>query len=590
MVDITLNNSNIPFLLNGTGSLQVAANVPDLTQPIPPSNDNLAQLTFSGSGSQSFTIGAADSVKLGIDASASVQLVPIWSTSSSANIALLQPYNLQNYFDPTENHATNMLLLFLCGGKFDDNVDAKFQYTTLSAEVTLAAGADASYALLVACDKSKPAGDAIADFFKELKLPQNIDGPLQPDEMIAFGYGGYLNLGATLGVGYQLSGGQSFNVGTLDANETYDFSLGGKVTLGAGISGRFNVTVYGGANGWAHVVVHKGRQSNITIAADVNAAVQFSENGLPGSSQDFISAVLGIKSKNWINLFNQAIKWTDFATLQQNLDDLAQTYISEYIGKAFTALQDNAEFSALMAKFQQVVNSYNNAGNDAVTLFDRYYNVATSAIDSQLTDAVSAIKAATSWDDLKSKLNSDAGGVLWEVVNQITKGDPLGWILGQISICGTPVSLGLLQTEVDKVTSLIENDANAEILKVIALAKSEFPLDKFLTKLNGINLQTLQTLADQKTIGFVERIIGQTIKGLNGSDLQKALDKLNSALTDIQNFINTAYSKFQEALNQTYQFQLHAGYSRTAVNDVLIDIELNLNTPEGVALMNGRRR
>src|SRR5262249_37449523 len=159
--------------------------------------------------------------------------------------------------------------------------------------------------------------------------------------------------------------------------------------------------------------------------------------------------------------------------------------IEQYIGKAFTELQNNPELAALMTKFQQVVNSYNNVGNDAITLFDKYFNIATNAVNQQLTDALNAIKSVTTWDGLKARLNNEVGDVLWEVVNQLTIGDPLGWILGLVKIDGQPVTLATLQAKVQQVEDLIDNTAHAEIRKVIALAKSQFPLDKFLTQLNG---------------------------------------------------------------------------------------------------------
>ena len=594
MADLTLSKNNLPFLLGGNGSLTVSVPQIDLTQKLDESTTSLLSVNFSATGGKSFTVGTPGSVKLAIGASANAQLTPLWA-SSTGGMSALQPYDvsgitLENFFIPPPQNADKMLLFFNCGAKFDASVGAKFQYSTLSASVTLGAGADASYALLGSCDKNKPAAAAIIDFFKDLKLPENIDGPMPPGQMIAFTYGGYLSLGASIGVGYQIAGGKSFDIGNLSLNEKYNFSLAAKVAVGAKVAGRYNITVYSLPEGWARVVVHKAKQSDITIAADVGVNAQFTGTGLPDSSQDFISAVLGLKAKNWINLFNAAIKWTDFKTLEQNLDDLAKSYIEQYIGKGFTALQNNPELAALMTKFQQVVNSYNNVGNDAITLFDKYFNIATNAVNQELNDALNAIKSVTTWDGLKARLNNEVGNVLWEVVNQLTIGDPLGWVLGLVKIDGQPVTLATLQAKVQQVEDLIDNKAHEEIRKVIALAKSQFPLDKFLTQLNGISFQKLQSLADAKAVGFAERVIGQTVKGLSDTDLAKAATKLNTALNKIQDFTNTAYGKFKEVLNQTIQFQLQAGYSRTAIDEALVDIELNLNTPKGVSLMSAAGR
>src|SRR5205085_5066361 len=146
MADLNLTKEHLPFLLNGIGTLHVAAKGVDLMQPIKPSDDDLAQLTFSGSGAVPFTV-AAGNVNLGIDNQLTARLLTLWPGSSQANKSLLQPYGLENYFDSAENQ-NKVLLLFLCGESLGGKIDAKFAYTDLSAEVTLSAGADASYALL----------------------------------------------------------------------------------------------------------------------------------------------------------------------------------------------------------------------------------------------------------------------------------------------------------------------------------------------------------------------------------------------------------------------------------------------------------
>jgi len=585
MPNVDLTKSDLPFLFGGDSTLHIAANVPGLDQQLTPGDADLFTLGFNASTGHTFALGTSDSLKLAFDAGTTARMVPLWSSSSKDRLELLEPLGLQDYFAGTD-HNNQLLMLFLCGGNANASAVGKFNYSFLSVDTSLKAGADASYTLVRSFPADTKAGSLITDFLSGLRLPANVNAPLKADEAIVFEYGGYVKLGASIGAGYQLSGGQSIKIGDLDLSEKYDFSLAGKLSLGASVAGRFRVEVRPGTDpGWARVVVRKSRDRAFSIAADVSASAKFEQEGLPGSPDEFISAIIGLKAKNWINVFDQARKWTDFNKLEENLDLLAKSYIERYTGKAFSELADRTNLDELVNKFGEVVKSYNSIDNHAVTLFDRYFDVAKNAVDGQLTQALNDIKSATSWDNLKSKLNSDAGGVLWDAVNQFTSGDPLGWALGHAHIDGKPVTLDTLKEQVDKVFTLIQDDSHKEIRKVIALAKAEFPLDPFLKKLDGINFVELRNLADTKLVGFVERLIGRTIQGLNNSDLSKAVTKLHKVLDGIKSFETTAYAKFQQALNQTYSFNLHAEYSRATAQTALIEFELDLTKNDGKRLM-----
>src|SRR5688572_7809236 len=84
---------------------------------------------------------------------------------------------------------------------------AKFKYSLLSANVSLEAGADAQYALIRSYPAATTVELALRNFFHELRLPANVAGPLDEDEVIVLEYGGYLKLGASVGFGYEMGGG-----------------------------------------------------------------------------------------------------------------------------------------------------------------------------------------------------------------------------------------------------------------------------------------------------------------------------------------------------------------------------------------------
>lgn len=587
MPKIELTKADIPFWSGGSGSLSVQANIANLDQPLTPSNNDLFSLDFNIAGGQSFAIGSADSVKLGIEAGTNTRLIPLWSSSSAERLKLLEDYGLQDYFDAHRNHDNRLLMLLTSGANADASINGKYNYSVLSLKASLKAGADAGYAMLRSFPADIPARIVITDFFRGLRLPANVTEPLASDEMIVFEYGGYLRFGASLGIGYEMSGASSFEINQLQFAEKYAFSLIGRLSLGASVAGRFKVEVrQGTSEGWARVVVRKSRAKAFSVAADVTATTVFEQEGLPEAPDEFLSAIIGLKSKNWLNMLSQIHDLTDFTKLENQLDELAKSYIERFTEKAFDTLADRTQLDEALGKINRVVDAYNDLGNHAVTLFDRYFDTARNEVDNRLESALQIIKDAADWSNLKDELNGGVNGILWDVVNQLTEGDLLGWMLGNIEIGGRSInSLDEIKHRADKGLSLIRDEPHAAIRRAIALAKAEFPLDGFLQELGSIDWVELKNLSDRRLIGFVERLIGKSINNLSNSELGKVVTKFHQVLDAIENFKTTAYGKIKEALNQSLRFQLHAEYSRATEQKALIDFELDLTTDAGKRLM-----
>lgn len=587
MPNIELTKTDIPFWSGGGGSLRVQAGIADLDQQLAPSDDDLFSLNFDIAGNHSFAIGAPDSVKLGIEAGADTRLIPLWSSSSAERLKLLEDYGLQDYFDPPRHHDNRLLMLLVSGAGVDSSVGGKHNYSVLSMEASLKAGADAGYALLRSYPADTPARAVITDFFRGLRLPANVGEPLADDEMIVFEYGGYLRFGASLGIGYEMSGASSFEINQLQFAEKYAFSLIAKLSVGASVAGRFKVEVrQGSSHGWARVVVRKSRAKAFSVAADVTAAIVFEQEGLPEAPDEFLSAIIGLNSKNWLNMLSQIHDSTDFNKLENQLDELAKSYIEKFTAKAFDTLADQTQLDEALARINRVVDAYNDLGNHAVTLFDRYFDKAQDKVDDNLESALQTIKDAADWNSLKDEMNGGRNVILWDVVNQLTEGDPLGWMLGSIDIGNHSIdSLDEIKRRADKGLALIRDRAHTEIRRAIALAKAEFPLDGFLQQLDSINWVELKSLTDRRLVGFVERLIGKSIDNLSNSELGKVVTKFHETLDAIENFKIVAYRKIKEALDQSFQFQFHAEYSRATEQKALIDFELDLTTDAGKRLM-----
>ena len=61
-----------------------------------------------------------------------------------------------------------------------------------------------------------PARTVLPAFFREMRLPEQLDRAPEPGESISLRYGGYLRLGAQAAVGYKLAGTRSLSVGELE--------------------------------------------------------------------------------------------------------------------------------------------------------------------------------------------------------------------------------------------------------------------------------------------------------------------------------------------------------------------------------------
>jgi hypothetical protein len=246
------------------------------------------------------------------------------------------------------------------------------------------------------------------------------------------------------------------------------------------------------------------------------------------------------------------------------------------------------EFAGFLQTVQKVVNSYENLDNSAITLFDRYF----TKLD-VLTSKLNQLAALKSWGQLKGEINND----LWDVVQQLTGGDPLGWILGQIQIPGpngqpvTGPSLQQLADRVKQTQSLIQDDAHSEIRKLITLAKSSFGLDGFFQQLNQIDsIPKLKALAEEKLGDFVERLLGKTIDQMSNSELGKAVTRIHQVLASVQGFEDKLYAQFKTAANQSVSLDLHAEYNRSTAQDSLIDLLINVSTPQGQQLLQAAGR
>ncbi|MFN8007600.1 MAG: hypothetical protein U0V70_11355 [Terriglobia bacterium] len=182
-------------------------------------------------------------------------------------------------------------------------------------------------------------------------------------------------------------------------------------------------------------------------------------------------------------------------------------------------------------------------------LFDRYFDPATGEVDRRLEEALQAIQNATSWEGLRPKTDE----ILWDIIQQLTDGDILGWMAGSIELDGQEVeSLTEIKRRATKTIDLLNNPSYQGIRDLIGLAKSHFRLDSLLQELSRIDWHALRVMADRRLTGFVERLIGQSLEKLSDSELAKAMERFHQSLMSVDQFKNTLYGKPKATLDQTF--------------------------------------
>jgi hypothetical protein len=578
MPSISLTRADIPFLLGGTGTLTVNTGSLALNSPVPSDGSALFDVAFKASGADTMTLGQAGTVKIGVSTSASARGIAVFRTSTGASKGLLEAQQLGAFFEDPSN-ADRMVVAFDLGASAAASAAATFVYQPLTATVTVDAGADGGYSYLRAFDRSTPLGKVLPAFFASMKLPEQLTQPPQAGEAVSLRYGGYLRLGAEVAAGYELAGTKAFSVSQLALSERYRLSILGKIGLSAGVAGRFAITVTAGDRaGWARVRVTRHRASDLRVAADVTVDFANELDGLPADPYEFLGAVLGVNGKSFVNVLQRVRELGKYDTVSAAIDGLAKLYLGELIGRGFDILAAKTSFDEFLARVNRVVTSYETLEDRAVALFDRYFDQLPV-----LTDFLDALVSldARDLEDLRGRLTP----VLFNILSQLSDGDPLGFLLGRIVLKGEEVdSLPELKGRARSVLALIRDEAHKDIRDAIAAAKKSFRADVLFREAAKIDtVDELKALATDKVGLFVSRLVGRSLD--SSANVKAAFDELKLVLSTMDTFTSNLFKAVREATGAAYRLGLHAEYSRATERDALVDVSINLGDPQGAPML-----
>ncbi len=580
MQEFTIEKSDIPLWSKGNGSFVVRANVDDASKPLPVSDAPLLDASFKVDGGQDVQLGNNRSAALAVKAETDARIVPIWKDHSTAAGDLVATYDLNDALTDE-----NMLLAFILGANADVSAAGSFRYNVLNAGASLEAGADASMVQVRAFPRTTTLRDSVTSLLQGLQLPSLIAHPPAKGEVVALEFGGFLNAGINASAGFQMQGSHSFDARELKLSETYALNLIGKLNVGARLAGRFSVRVTQGSTpGWARVVVRRSRESEFQVIADLNVDAKLDTAGLGQSGKEFLGALIGVKPMNWLNLIDSAADEAgsiqSLDALKAKLDPLAGDFISKYVGKSVDTLLP-AEGKALLARLEKVVTSYRNLDSSAVALFDKYFG----KLDTLAPVLQTLVSGAFSWESVKGEVDP----VLWNAVETLTDGDPVGWLLGVIPGTGLP-SLDELKKRAGGALSLIQDGPHEDLRGVIALAKNEFGLDPFLNILDSVDTpDKLKTMLSKEATHFVDRLLNLELDKLPPDKLQQAF-KLVKQIVDKKNeFWNKFDTILQEAASQSLGLAIEAAYTSSRGRKALIDLEIRLEDENQHPVTEGQR-
>ncbi|MCI0524098.1 MAG: hypothetical protein L0Y75_02450, partial [Acidobacteria bacterium] len=278
----------------------------------------------------------------------------------------------------------------------------------------------------------------------------------------------------------------------------------------------------------------------------------------------------------------RAQEYSSLDKLEEKLTPMIKGFVHEWsidlIGKALSdeTLQD------FLKTAQKVVATYNEVDARILDLYHSYLDRIP-----QLRRALGMLAGVIDPEELAELSETDD-----DSEEEATPDALDAWEIAQL-LWGTSVYPLLLQNEefakfsqlARKAQAFLEEGATKPVRDFIARLKSATRLDPLFEKLGAIKTgDQLKQLGDAKLQELAGRLIGVAFDKIKKSGFNDAAKILQESLSKIEEFKNKWYARLSDAVSGKFTFDLHYAYTRAARNRELIDVELNLNRPEGRAL------
>ena len=451
-------------------------------------------------------------------------------------------------------------------------------------EFGLKAGSNVAYDRVCDYDATMTSLALLQDLVSGLALPQRTGTPAslpKAGELFVFSYGGFLDLTAALTAGYELFGHQGLTLRDLSTVVDYGLRLKGSVNVGFKFGGNFEIASRLGADpNSVRLTVKKARGFQADFAAAFQADAIAAVNGLPGTADEFLSALLGADVRRALEIFQKVRADADLDTLQKDVDKiLAKTVVNvanKWIGRAL----DQTNLKPFQDIVGRIVDEYRGVDQRLVNTVVQLYqdNVDQGTVD-RMTAALRKIIALNGREDLARLDDADAWKLLQRLGGNLT------------TLLSDDGALGQVQKVAQTALDFAEGRWQPQLRDLVNELKAQFHLDQVFDQLAGYATKDgLLRLTDVTLQGVVERLLGMAWEKIKTSDVAKAAADLKAALDRVDQFKETWYAKLGEALHQQFSLTANYAFTRATANDALIDVEIDVSTPAGQKLFDTAAR
>ena len=310
--------------------------------------------------------------------------------------------------------------------------------------------------------------------------------------------------------------------------------------------------------------------------ADAIAAV----NGLPGSADEFLSALLGADVRRALEIFQRIRADADLDTLQKDVDKILAKTVANVANKWIGRALDQTNLKPFQDIVGKIVDEYRGVDQRLVNTVVHLYqdNVDQGTVD-RMTAALRKIIALNGREDLAKLEDADA----WKLLTRL--GGNLTTLLSDDGALGEVKKVA--QTALD----FAEGRWQPQLRDLVNELKAQFHLDQLFGQLAGFATKDgLLRLTDVTLQGVVERLLGMAWEKIKTDDVVKAAAQLKAALDRVDQFKETWYAKLGEALHQQFSLTANYAFTRASANDALIDVEIDVSTPAGQKLFDTAAR
>jgi len=445
-------------------------------------------------------------------------------------------------------------------------------------EFGLKAGTNVAYDRVCEYDATMTSLALLQDLVSGLALPQRTGTPAslpKAGELFVFSYGGFLDLTAGLTAGYELFGHQGLTLRDLSTIVEYGLRLKASVNVGFKLGGNFEIASRLGADpNSVRLTVKKARAFQGDFAAAFQADAIAAVNGLPGSADEFLSALLGADVRRALEIFQRIRADADLDTLQKDVDKILAKTVANVANKWIGRALDQTNLKPFQDIIGRIVDEYHGVDQRLVNTVVHLYqdNVDQGTVD-RMTAALRKIIALNGRADLATLEDADAWKLLTRLGGNLT------------TLLSDDGALGQVQKIAQTALDFAEGRWQPQLRDLVNELKAQFHLDQVFDQLAGFATKDgLLRLTDVTLQGVVERLLGMAWEKIKTDDVVKAAAQLKAALDRVDQFKETWYAKLGDALHQQFSLTANYAFTRATASDALIDVEIDVSTPAGQKL------